>query len=89
MERKIIKSKRGRILYFPLALIQWIIYTFIFSFVGGIIVEFMGIVSLIQILFTLDKEELEFTLTMMKMPFTTPIEWWKDYITKGEIGPYE
>jgi len=88
-ERRSIKTKQGRILYFPLALIQWAFYTILFGGLGLCTIVPIGIVYGVGNLIMLDKEEAKQCFMMAATPFVLTVMWWRDYVTKGEIGHYE
>ena len=88
MERKKIKNKY-KLLYLPLAIIQWLFLTIVFSGFGGIFIFTLGIAELIRALFMLDKEDIQEAWYFLKLPIIIPFQWWYDYFTKGEIGSYE
>lgn len=88
-ERKRIKNKWHRVLYFPFALIQWVIFTVILSGLAITLVSPIAAVTLLWSIMMYNKLEIEESFFMMTIGFYLPFRWWYDYITKGEIGIYE
>jgi len=88
MERRKIKNKY-KLIYLPLAIIQWVFFTIIFSGIGGIFIFVFSMMELIISLFMLNKEDMQEAIYFLKIPIILPFYWWYDYFTKGEIGPYD
>lgn len=89
MKRKRIKNKWFRLLYLPLAIIQWVFFIIVLSGIGGIFIISLGIALSIENIFMLEKDNIKDALGFIIIPIILPFLWWYDYITKGEIGPYE
>ena len=88
-ERKRIKNKWVRVLYLPLAILQWSFYTLIFSGFGICSITVIGFTYGVGNLILLKTEDAKEAFMMGLMPIVIPFIWWKDYIIKGEIGMYE
>ena len=83
------KQVKNKILYLPLAIIQWLFFTISLSGIGGIFVILFSICGFIEHSFMLDKEELKNDWEFFKTPFIVPVIWWIDYYKNGEIGLYD
>ena len=89
IERKRIKSKWNRVFYLPLAIIQWVFYTTIFSGLGICLLTTFGLAHAIGSLVVMNFEDAEESFTMAILPIVLPFKWWYDYITIGEIRAYD
>lgn len=84
-----IKSKLGRILYLPFAIIEWCFYTITFSTFGLFTLTLFGIPAAIVNLAMLNTDTAKECLEWAAIPIVLPFKWWVDYIRKGEIGLYD
>ncbi len=88
-ERARIKNKWHRVLYLPLALIQWSFLTVMMGGAGLLILTPIGIIGGLTSLMALNKEEAKICFFMAAAPFICTVMWWVDYVKKGEIGMYD
>jgi len=88
-DRRRIKNKWHRVLYLPLALLQWLFYTIMLSGFGIMTITPIGLTYGFGLLILGDFEGSKESFVMGAMPITIPFVWWYDYANKGEIGLYE
>lgn len=88
-KRKRINSKWGRLLYLPLAILQWCFYTIIFSGLGFFLLTLIFSIYGIGFLILLDYDDSKKCFYLASMPLVLPFKWWVDYFKNGEIGTYK
>ena len=87
--RQSIDNVYYRMLFFPIAIIQWALLVLFYGVFFGFFIGIpLGITFFIVHFITWEKEEMKMSLELIYIPFYLSIKWWYDYFTKGEIGTY-